>query len=171
VWRWEVCQLDISEIIQVEEMIDKAHNAVTQYLQNADGRPLAIRFLIEGASPIHNQLHSHSERWINEIRAAATDAGLGNIWVEKINLKTQTFHAKTSQDKGPLGELKAFLHNLPQDEDRLQALSAEFRSLRNALPIEARQNDRDGNSDPTSPETIRYLLTSVEELLMRKLLA
>jgi hypothetical protein len=171
VLRWEICQLDISDLTQADEVVDKAHEAVTESLKYAEGKPLALRFIIEGASPVHKNLYSHSERWTNEIRAAATDAGLGNVWVEKISLKTQAPRAKTLQDEGPLGELKRFLRTLPQDSDALQALCAEFHTLINRLPAEARQSERGGGIDPSNPDTICRLLNGVEELLMARLLA
>jgi len=171
VLRWEVCRLDASDITQADEVADKARGAISQALQNADGKPLAIRLIVEGACPVHSELHSNSERWINEIRAAATDAGLGEVWVEKISLRTHAINPCAVQDEGPLEELGNFLHGLPQDNDGLQALSAEFRSLKNALPAEARQCERGNGIDPGNPDTVKHLLNGVEELLMARLLA
>ncbi|MDM8560619.1 DNA repair exonuclease [Candidatus Parabeggiatoa sp. HSG14] len=170
VLRWEVCQLNVSDVSCADEVIDKARWAATQSLQQADGRPLALRFIVQGSSPVHNELHSHSERWINEIRAAATDAGLDNIWVEKISLQTHALQTNNLQDEGPLAELGNFLNALLQDGDGLQALSAEFRSLKNALPTEARQSGRGSDVDPDNLDTIRQLLNGVEELLLSRLL-
>jgi DNA repair protein SbcD/Mre11 len=150
VFRWEICRLDMSDVRVADEIIDRTRWAVTQTMQSAEGRPLGLRFIIEGASPVHNELHSRSERWINEIRAAATDVGLGNVWVEKIDLKTRPLRAAPVQNEGPL---------------------AEFRSLKNALPLEARNNEKGDGVDPDNPDTIRKLLNGVEELLMARLLA
>jgi DNA repair exonuclease SbcCD nuclease subunit len=170
VLRWEVCQLDVSEITQAEEVIEQARGAVNQAMQTTEGKPLAVRFLIEGAGPVHNELHSHRDRWLNEIRATATDAGLGNVWVEKINLQTKAINLDHWQEEGPLGELLKTLRTLPCDNESLQALSTEFRALKNALPAEARQSDQEGGIDPDHPDTIRRLLVGVEEILMSRLL-
>lgn len=168
VLRWQVCKLNASEITVADDLLDKAHSAVTKALQGAEGRPLALRFVIAGASPIHNQLYSNSEQWLNEIRATATDAGLGKVWIEKINLQT-TKQSKSSQ--GALGEIGNFLNNLPEESEILQAISTEFKSLKNALPLEARSNYAE-TIDPDNPDTIcRFLNNGVEELLMARLLA
>ncbi|NJO15634.1 MAG: DNA repair exonuclease [Thioploca sp.] len=169
VLRWEVCQLNVSDVGQAEEVVDRARWAVIQAIQHAEGRPLAIRFVIQGQCPVHAELCNHAERWTNEIRAVATDVGLGNVWVEKIALQTQAVRTNYL-DEGPLGELLDTLRNLPQDSDILQTLSAEFRSLRNALPIEARVSERGNSIDPDNLETIRRLLNGVEELLLARLL-
>ncbi|EDN71113.1 Metallophosphoesterase [Beggiatoa sp. PS] len=171
VLRWEVCRLNVNDVTVVDEVIDRARWAVTQAMQTAEDKPLALRFLIEGASPVHNELHSQWDRWINEIRATATDAGLGNVWVEKIQLKTEALRNNSIQDEGPLDVLTHFLKGLPQDGTNLQVLTTELRSLRNALPVEARHSEKDSGIDPGNPDSIRYLLNGVEELLMARLLA
>jgi len=163
VLRWGICQLEVSNLMEVDEVIDRARGEVVRALQNSDGRPLAIRFVIEGTSNVHSKLHSQKERWTNEIRAVAME--VGNVWVEKISLHTQPLHSP-SLPEGALGELIETLHNLPNDNKTLQALSAEFRALKNALPAEARHN----GVDPDNPETIRGLLSGVEELLLTRLL-
>jgi exonuclease SbcD len=170
VLRWEICSLEASELAYPEELLDKARLAVTHALQNADGRPLAVRFNIQGTCPIHAELHSRSERWTNEIRAAATDAGGGHVWVEKIRLNTQTHPTAPLQEEGPLGELVDTLRILPQDNTSLQDLMTEFRFLKQALPLEARFNEKGRSLDLENPDTIRYLLNNVKEILLARLL-
>lgn len=168
VLRWEICHLDVSDVVHLDDLIDRARWEIIQATQNAQGKPLAVRFILDGISSLHSELHNQKERWMNEIRAAATDAGSGNVWVEKIHLRTQAFHSPNLQE-GPLGELMETLHRLPEDKETLQLLSAEFRALKTALPAEARQHDT--GIDPDNPETIRRLLNGVEELLLTRLLA
>lgn len=170
VFRWEICKLNLSQITQAEDLLIEVRELVTEKLKQADGRTLALRFILEGATSIHNELHSYSERWINEIRATATDVGLGNIWVEKIKLQTRPLNAKTEADEGALDVLKEFLETLPKETKGLQALSKEFRSLINALPPEARLDDKANYIDPSNPESIRnFLNNGVEELLMARM--
>ncbi len=161
VLRWQICRLDTSEITVAEDLLDTAHSAVTKALEGAEDRPLALRFAITGISPINNELHSNSERWLNEIRAVATDAGLGKIWVEKINLQL------SKKSETTLGEIGNFLQNIPQENEILEALTTEFKGLKNALPLEARTK----NTETIDSDTIcRFLENGVEELLMARLL-
>lgn len=167
VLRWAVCRLDISPLHYVEELLDLARDAVAQALQGAEGRPLAVRFHLTGRSVVHGQLHSNPERWINELRAAATDSGLGNVWVEKIQLNTAPALAAPVLEDGPLGELMSTLRRLPVDQAELQSLSAELKQLKQALPLEARNSER---GDTVDPDNIRQLLGGVEEFLMARLM-
>ncbi|MDY6991572.1 MAG: DNA repair exonuclease [Pseudomonadota bacterium] len=172
VLRWQVCHLEVNELHQPHLLLETVRDTVSAQLQQAEGRPLALRFVIQGRCPIHAELHSDPERWLNEIRAAATDAGLGHVWVEKIKLQTQPLtDPSLSETAGPLGELVDTLRTLPQDNTILHTLSHEFRSLKNALPAEARySNDKNAHLDPEDPKTIVQLLNSVEELLLSRLL-
>ncbi|WP_353572929.1 DNA repair exonuclease [Candidatus Albibeggiatoa sp. nov. BB20] len=169
VLRWEQCHINVSEISRSDDIIDKVRESVSQLLQDAEGRTLALRFIIEGQTPIHNELHHHSERWMNEIRAVATDTGFGNVWVEKVKLETTAPNHIGLQNDSPLGELLDTLRTLPQDNDIVDTLSSELRHLRNALPVEARTNGR--GIDPEHPDTIRSILNHVEDMLLARLLA
>ncbi|ALG67234.1 metallophosphoesterase family protein [Beggiatoa leptomitoformis] len=169
VLRWAVCSLDVSNVTTADEIVDKAREAVLDTLQTADGRPLALRVVIDGACPAHAELHSNPERWSNDIRAVATDVGLGNVWVEKIHLHTHPINSTRFQDDSPFDELLQTLRTLPQDGDSLLALGSELRHLKQALPMEARFSEY--GFDPEDPDTLRQMLNRVEGFLMGRLLA
>lgn len=166
VLRWEKCLIDACHMIKAEEVVEKVQGIVSELCKNAEERPLAVRFVIEGKSAAHNELHSNPERWTNEIRAAATDMSSGHLWVEKVSFKTESLSTQQRQEEGAIGELEDFLDHVTQNNDALQALHAEFAILINALPLEARQDN-----DPNDPETTLRLLKGVKELLMARLLA
>lgn len=168
VLRWEVLELDARELQQLDELLDKADVAVTQALQNAGERPLAVRFVVTGRSVLHSELHSQFEQWSNELRATINNASAGKAWVEKIQLKTQPLRDNLPLD-GPLSELFEILRALPDSEVELQKLGEEFKGLKQALPSELRT--REEGFDPERPETIKNLLPQVEELLLGRLSA
>jgi len=172
VLRWAVCEIAAGAIEYPEELLDKARWWVLNTLQQAEGRPLAVRFKVVGQTSIHRALHRTPEQWINEIRATATDAGLGNVWVEKVLLETQPLQANATDKSGALSEVVDMLRTLPEDGEVLQALSAELKQLKQALPIEARHDSGRGEAlDLEHPDTVRETLRRVEDLLMARLLA
>ncbi|HHB92274.1 MAG TPA: DNA repair exonuclease [Thioploca sp.] len=164
VLRWKVINLNISDVEVIDNILDKVRETVNELTQQ-ENIPLVLRFIIEGRCTFHNELHNNSTYWINEIRSTVTDASLDNIWVEKVNIQTQTIRTISTQDEGPLAELSNFFHNLPQNEEELQALLAEFKFLKNALPTDIQQNEINLNNT----DTICQLLGGVEELLMARL--
>lgn len=166
--RWEICPIDAAEITCAEDIVDKTQTTVAQLLQNANERPLALRFVITGATPAHAELHENSLRWTNEIRTAVTDVGAGKVWVEKITLRTHPVHSVQTQTIGALEELVHILRALPDDYERLRALGAEFRPLKQVLPLEMLLDEK--GLDPEHPDTLRYFLGRVEKLLLARLL-
>ncbi|OUD14144.1 metallophosphoesterase family protein [Thioflexithrix psekupsensis] len=167
VLRWDVCELDITPFSQAEDLIQDTRDRMAQLLQQAHDRPLAVRLILTGSSDVHTQLHRQPERWLNELRAAATDGGLGHLWIEKILLQSTPPTPLEDFNSGPLGELMSTLRRLPVDQNELDLLRAELKPLKQALPVELRSD----SIDPDNPETIRHLLGGVEEFLMARLLA
>lgn len=168
VLRWLVCDSDVSQHEHAEDVVDSVREAALHLMPSAEGKPIALRVNVYGTCPAHAVLHRNPERWSNEIRAAVTDVGNGQVWVEKIALNTHAPQHFSNQEDGPLAELMSTLRNLPQDVRELAELSAELKSLKQALPIEARDDERH-ELDPDNPETIRSVLGGVEALLMARL--
>lgn len=163
VLRWEVVTLDLRDVTELDMLLEKARNITFSTLQLAEQRPLALRFILQGATAIHNELHRQNTRWINEFRSMMMDAGDGNVWVEKVQIKTQPPRNTQIHPESPLTALIETLHTLPQDEQVLQELLNQFRPLKNALPIEIAELDLQ------NPDMIRNSLTEVESLLLARL--
>ena len=49
---------------------------------------LAARLEVRGACRAHEVPNSSRERWINQIRAVATDLSGGELWLERVYLHT-----------------------------------------------------------------------------------
>ncbi len=167
VLRWEVGQIDITNLTQADELLEKIREQVIQFIQQADGRPLAIRLIIKGNSTLSHELQSNSEQWQNEIRAAVTEAGREQVWLEKINFNLSELDNNSLKIEGTLSELEKTLNFLMNDESSLQELAKEFRALKQALPLEIRSTYQ---FDPEQPETIQQLLHEVQSLLLSRLL-
>lgn len=164
VLRWEMQHIDITHLTQPDELLAKIQESVINLCQQAEGRPLAIRLIIQGKSILYRELQSDIERWHNEIRAIVTEASREQIWLEKIQLNVSELENNTAKIEGALGELEKTLHSLMTDEANLQALVKEFRALKQALPSEIR-----AQFDLEQPETIQQLHSEVKSLLLSRL--
>jgi len=163
VMRWEMCTIDVSDVIEIDAILDRTRDLVQVMMQQAENRPLALRFVITGDSMIHAELQRQNLRWINELRSVVMETGDGMVWVEKVLLQTQPSRKIRHHPEGPLKELVEALHTLPQDAQMLQELGNQFRQLKNALPVEI------ADTDPQNPETIRHALAQAESLLLARL--
>ena len=122
-----------------------------------------MRLRVTGETSLHQELCSHAERWINEIRAVATDTGGGHAWIEKILIDTTPSNDTLATDDGPLGELVQTLRQLPNDSVELESLGQELKQFKNALPLEARHEQQ------LDSEDLQGLLNNVEALLPSRL--
>jgi hypothetical protein len=121
----------------------------------ADGRLLAARVRIVGASPAHGALARDARRFAWDVRSAAAEVAGDAAWIEKVQVRTSA-----------VGSAAA----LPESDDAFAELSravrdADAASLADELaPLAARLPVGLG-WDPTDAETVRGMLADIEREL------
>ena len=169
--RWERCVVDASQAADGHDVVRRFEEHVRFLLDRAQDRPLIVRVSVEGPCRAHETLAGNPQRWINEIRARALDAGGGRVWIEKIKLCTSLPRGPDPAEwaDGPIGELVRYIEELQTDETALAGLEAELADLTKKLPPELK--DGLDATDLTSPNALREVLGQVRPLLMARLLA
>jgi DNA repair protein SbcD/Mre11 len=166
VLRWALCRVDPAGC----DTLDSLSNFVRAFFDDervkADGRPLAVRLVVEGVTSLHGQLHENALQWSEEIRAVA--ATLGDIWIEKVVIKSRKRDDPEDNfaDESPLRALLQSIASFQFDESSLVGLVPEFEKLRSKLPP-----DLLNDGDPFRPdeEELSALRDEVKELLMSKI--
>ncbi|WP_437575611.1 metallophosphoesterase family protein [Sorangium sp. So ce887] len=167
--RWCACEVDLSPAASADDIVDLTREQLEQRLAEADGRTLAARVILCGATPAHAALRADFERWTGQIRAIANDLG-GGLWIERVLSRTLApieVGALEERDDA-IGQLSRSLRALREDETGLSSLLREFASLRNKLPAEAREGDDAIRLD--DPASLREALDDVEHTLISRLL-
>lgn len=166
VLRWSRCQIDLGDCDKSETLLDLVRDAFEAERERADGRPLALRLILSGATPLHNQLHENGPHWHEEFRAIA--AGLGDVWLEKIMITTRREQqiADEFADDSPLASLQKSVAGMQFETSRLLDLIPDFELLRSKLPP-----DLLGDNDPFSPddEELATLRSEVQDLLAARM--
>jgi len=80
--RWAVCDVDAGADAQ-----GSVEAALVRAAGEAEGRPVAARVRIRGATPEHAKIRGDLERFENEVRAIALR--IRGLWVEKIEVLTR----------------------------------------------------------------------------------
>jgi exonuclease SbcD len=167
VLRWAVCRVDLSGCENNEDCLDSVRQAFEEETGRAGGRPVAVRLVLEGLTPLHGQLHERSLHWTEEFRAIA--ASLIDVWLEKVVFSTRR---KVRSDApvaegSPLSALNKTVEDIRLGDSRLLDLVPEFEQLRSKLPPEIL-----GDEDPFSPgeQEMESLCEEVRELLMGRVL-
>lgn len=84
VLRWSRCDVDLGGDTDAEDVLGRFTHQLATLSRGTDESPLAVRVTFRGGSPALGQLVADQERWISEIRSAATDCSGGSVWVEKV---------------------------------------------------------------------------------------
>jgi len=169
--RWAVCEVDAAEATSPEEVLDRAVEAFEGQLALRDDQFLAVRVLITGPCAAHRRLTSAPERWVNEIRAVATDMSRGEMWIEKVKLQTRDaldLDEMLDRDDA-FGGLLRSLRDLQTDDEALAAMTDQFADLDRKLPSALRTGD--DSVDLTAPETLRQALEPARQLILARILS
>lgn len=164
--RWAHLVYDAAAAASADDVLDGVREQLTRTLVETEGRLLAARVSVVGASRAHAALSVNAERFQHELRLAALDAGRDAAWIEKIVLKTRPegdpLLLRARND--PLGALLAALDHVRNDEGELLSLSEELGELKRKLPRELL--DGPDAARLSNASDIRALLDDVEGLLL-----
>ncbi|HDH05209.1 MAG TPA: DNA repair exonuclease [Nitrospirae bacterium] len=169
VLRWGIRSVDVSEAESSGDVVDLVSAVVTEEAGKSNGRPLALRLLITGKSKAHAGLIANPEQCINDIRGIATDISNGDIWIEKVKIKTAAqidIEEMRSRDDA-IGELLRSIHDLGIDREALSRMMDEFSDLKRKLPIELRQGEDPVNLD--DPGKLKEIIADVKQILLARL--
>jgi DNA repair exonuclease SbcCD nuclease subunit len=165
VLRWALCRVDVSRCDRIESVFEMVRAAIEDERQCAS-RPLVVRLVLEGETPLHAKLHEGSAVWAEEFRAIA--AGFSDVWLEKVLIHTQREpqRRKNIPDDSPIAALIKSVETVQFNTSRLLDLVPEFGQLHSRLPA-----DILGDGDPFhyGEEEFSALREDVKELLMAKL--
>jgi exonuclease SbcD len=169
VLRWVVVTVDLSAARTADEAVDLARSALAAEEAQTDGRPLAARLRLTGASPAHRELAAEVERWRNELRAAATDASAGRVWIEKVECRTRAAADLDglARRSDALGELWRSVRDLQPDDALRAALAEDLADLRRKAPPELKSGP--DALDLDAPDLLRDAVADVRELLLARL--
>ncbi len=137
VLRWNVCNLDITGCKSEKELVDQARAGMFEATADSQGRPLALRLVLEGKSPLHEELRDRPHFWLGEFRAIS--AAIGTIWLEQLKVKTGrsiSIEELIGGDDSPLYSVLQAAGSLQLDEEMLSQLNNELVGLKAKLPAE-----------------------------------
>jgi len=170
VLRWSHCKVDVGGSDTAEDVFQRVRDILLQSLTDAEGRPVAVRLVLYGATSVHAQLIADQEHWVQEYRALAIGLGGAGLWLEKVIIDTRlpvSADEIISRDDA-LGGLLLTIQAMELDESALAVLVEEITVFRQKLPAEILSGSN--KYDPTDPEVIKEVLEEIKDLLVTRLL-
>ena len=168
--RWEIIQVDAHGLENGYDIVDSFSHKLEQLLDENQGMPTAVRIIIEGETPAHDDMLSDVERWTNEFRAATLEIGAGKVWVEKtkFNLTEPASDIAPEHASGAISELLNLFDELNNDADARRVLASELAEIEKKLPMELKSGSNDMQFDDM--DWIGDLLKQAKPMLIKRLL-
>ncbi len=171
VMRWALCKLDVTGSETVDDIYSLVRDELQVVLDDADGRPVAVRLVLQGTCSDHSKLHADQEHWIQEYRALANGLAGAGIWLEKVSIKTSpsVSAGEVLARDDALGGLLRAIRDMELDAGALEDLANEVSALRQKLPVEILNGE--DPYDPANSEQLKDALEDIKELLVNRLLS
>jgi DNA repair protein SbcD/Mre11 len=167
VLRWENCRLDASDAANLDDVSELFQKALPSLMAGADDRLLALRVEVFGETAAHDRLVARSERVGLDLRVVANDRGTGQVWVEKVKVRTRSPRIGNGESDGPFEEIDRLISELRRDDRKLEEFAAnELGDLRKKLPDAFEKPDGFEGIDLADPAWLRGMLDEVRSVLL-----
>lgn len=141
--RWADCVVDSAGVHDFESLLALVGNRIDETVNDAEGRLVAARVRVVGASALHQELWSNPDRVEAEVRALA--ALRSGVWIEKVKIDTRR---QTQADSEVTAGITARATALKTSDDGLAQLEGMFTDLRNKVPSELRPEGERADGEP-----------------------
>lgn len=157
--RWAHVRVDVGGTASEDDALQSVEVAIRGELASADGRPLAVRVTLTGATALDGAFRLDTERLRAETRSRSMHLG-GDVWIEKVRLETRPAEGVESGDIDGILALAKNIASAELSDEEAQALAAQLHKLEGRLPSQARTSIR-----PTDPESIKGALGPARRFL------
>ena len=143
--RWSVLDVDVTPAGSIGDVVDLMREAVAQGAEEADGRLLACRILLQGRTELHSRLVTDAEELTAEARSAALGLGEEVAWVEQVAVRTTPAAdaATLAAREDTLGDMQRMLQDAGADKELLTQLQGDIGTLARRLPHDLTESAKD----------------------------
>jgi DNA repair exonuclease SbcCD nuclease subunit len=168
--RWTHCNVDVTEAQSVDDALDLCREALARAVEAADGRVVAARVELTGATRAHGDLRCEEDGVVENVRALASDVAEDALWVEKVLLRTEPKNRMENlgERDDAVGQLVRAIREIAAHDERRMELLEELSELKKKLPPELRSSEEGFSLD--DPRVLGSVLRDVEAMLLPRLL-
>ncbi len=134
VLRWEVCTVDASSQETDDDVREAVLTQIAKLLEQADGRPLAVRVQLVGQTTAYHDLRRYADQWEADLRTEAVSRFDEDVWIEKLKFDCQPIIHHTP-DAGRDESLLEFAEGLIDDSLSTEAWEEVHSDLNKALQL------------------------------------
>ncbi|MBP1807441.1 metallophosphoesterase family protein [Rubellimicrobium aerolatum] len=162
--RWTRLEVDASSADTIGDLCRPVSAALREAVRAAEGRTLAVRLVLTGASPAHRALAGDPVRLEDECHSVAIQAG-EDVWIEGIEVRTRPPSAAPGLGEG-FSDLLRLLREVQDDPAERADLLRVLEGGLAKVPPPARA---EGGLDGIGADRLDRLLAEAEALLLHHL--
>jgi DNA repair protein SbcD/Mre11 len=139
VLRWILTEIDLTDIEELRDVLEKVREAIEQERALAEDRPLAMRIRLKGATKLSDQLAAFPEKLEQQMKALGAETAGDDVWIERVeNMTLGKYDLETAlADDTSLGQLLKAIISTPEDAGQIEGLEDKIAELRQKVPPEA----------------------------------
>jgi len=170
VLRWSLCGIDLTDVDESCEVLERVRKGIDQERALAEDRPLAMRIQFRGTTEIADELAAYPDRLEQQIKALGAETAGDELWIERVENSTvrKSDLESTLTDDNAKRRLFNEILNLSNTNDDIGGLKDKIAELRQKAPSEAFGIDSVLNLD--DEETIRRIVDEAKHMLIGRLL-
>jgi DNA repair exonuclease SbcCD nuclease subunit len=136
--RWMHLEVPVHDCAKFGDVVDKIKRSIGEAAKGAEGRLLACRIQLTGATFLHGELLASAPQLLAEARASALALGEEVAWIERVGHATvSTAAASTQLDMGAMNDLKVLLTEAAGDAGLQAEIADDLGELVRKLPHDA----------------------------------
>lgn len=139
--RWELAEVELKGRSRETELVEAIRAALAEAYKEADNRPAAVRLVLSGETPLHDEIERRPKRLLQTVLELAVEIGGNDIWIEKIRNNTVpvTIALKAQTDE-TTSDLMQIMEEVAADTTGVNTLlQRELEPLRTKLPEELKE--------------------------------
>ncbi len=170
VLRWVLCPVDLTDVVEKREVLERLRKAIEEKRAEADGRPIAMRIRFEGGTQISETLAAYPERFDQQIKALGAEIAGDDLWIERVENATvgKLDLNSTLSEESAFGKLLNEILATPGDPQEIVGLNDVMATFRQKIPSEAFSSDFVLNLD--EDQTVERLVEEAKQMLVGRLL-
>lgn len=169
VLRWVQCSVEITDVVEMKEALERSRKAIEKERTSTEGRPLAMRIRFEGGTRISDEMAAYPERLEQQINALGAEIAGDDLWIERVENDTSgklDLDSILAEDTA-IGKLLKEIQAKPGNSEEIDGLEGVLADLRQKMP-EAFSPDSVLNLG--DEQTVQRLVEEAKHMLVGRLL-
>ena len=170
VLRWIQCRVDLTDVSDIQEVFERTRNVLERERAAADGRFVAMRVRLEGATEMCEEISAYPERLKQQMRALGAEISSHDLWIERVenSVVGKLDLSSVLTDDSHFAKLLAEIMAAPENPDKIKKLTDVIEILRHKIPPDV--FDADSILKLDDPRTMEHLVEEAKQMLIGRLL-